>query len=290
MNYQPPMANIRKILSKSKQVILEENGIELDIEKIISLYVGALYDDNIFENLKKDIKRFYDLSVKKSLHSFVLELEFVKKEFPSYFFTGDELKDFLINTKVGDIEPVIETIKKSGSFYTVEEDDFNNVVHYFPMHLRFPDSRCISCCLFVNSDDEKNLCLYITDDKSEYLSTDIKDLLKEEKENPECFELVKLVLNFFYYLKAFPDAVKEGKPVKEKNNGVKQAASFTVNTAESIVESRSQGIKRGRVTHFRKGHFRHLRSDYFVNKHDRYVFINDTIVHGREAKTVEKQQ
>ena len=107
------------------------------------------------------------------------------------------------------------------------------------------------------------------------------------KDNQDIIPFLALSINFFYYLKAFPDAVSEGKPVgKSKNTGVKEPNKFTVQTDESIVEYRSQLLNRGRVTHFRKGHFRFLGSDYFVNRKGDCVFIHDTLVHGRAANTV----
>lgn len=289
MNYPAPMTFLRRILNKARNDIVKTYGKSISMENVISCYESAKFDEDIADTLMRNYSDGLQLAIHKCFNTLVLQLEFVKNNIPSYFFKDKDLYDFLTSTKLSDTAPIIDTVLESGEKYKTEE---GNTIHYITMHLRFPDMPCITCCLIVKeennptaSDEKKKLGLYIYDEKTELITVDIEEQLKRVS-NPYYISLIKLCLNFFYYLKAFPETITEGKLTKEKNNGVKQAKGYIINIAKSIVEHDGNNSSRGRVTHFRKGHFRHLGSDYYVNKKGKYVFIHDTIVQGRKAYTV----
>lgn len=283
-NYPAPLLDVREYFKEEQKESLKLDGEKLSVDDLIDFYLDAKYYDDL-EQASSDIQLFNFTKNKLNVEKVILKMEFKEKIIPSYYFINSELKPFLEKTKINDdFEPIIKTIKETG----IKADSLSGRVSCFFMHLRFPDLPCFTCCLIVNRNFNNKLTIYVIDGKNnrEFFCLDALYALNS-KNNQDAIPYLALVINFFYYLKAFPDAVSEGKPVgKSKNTGVREPNIFTVQTDDSIVEYRSNLLDRGRVTHFRKGHFRFLGSDYFVNRKGDCVFIHDTLVHGRAANTV----
>ena len=93
-------------------------------------------------------------------------------------------------------------------------------------------------------------------------------------------ETYNLVMNFLFYIQAFPECVIDGVP-----NGVKKnPKAKSIYVSDKIVSHTS--VEHGFVRpHFRSGYFRHFNSDYFVNCKGQVRFIASTMVKGK-AKTV----
>lgn len=104
--------------------------------------------------------------------------------------------------------------------------------------------------------------------------------LKEYKEKP-----YRLFINILFYVKAFPDKLKNGVPkdFRKTPNLYDGNKFFKLDTEESLIERRN-----GVLPHFRTGHFRTLKSDRFKNKKGQVIWINSTVVKGYDAKTVIK--
>ena len=123
-----------------------------------------------------------------------------------------------------------------------------------------------------------NDCILVLSDFNHYLFVPA-EMEDEEKKGP-----YNLVMNFLFYINAFPECVQDGVP-----NGVKRnPKAKSVSISDKIVSHTS--IERGFVRpHFRSGYFRHLQSDYFVNCKGQVRFISSTMVKGKAKTVIEKK-
>lgn len=88
--------------------------------------------------------------------------------------------------------------------------------------------------------------------------------------------------NFFLYLYAFPEKIREGVPKDYlfKNEGI-QGKRFGLETHPSMIDHSSP------IPHVRRGHFRELRNERFGENIGKVIWINETFVKGN-AKTIEE--
>jgi hypothetical protein len=133
----------------------------------------------------------------------------------------------------------------------------------------------IICKTFIREGSPKHLVSVLTDEMN-YLFI-IEDFNVGQAEYKWVFNTV---INFFFYINAFPECVVDGVPsgVKRDNN------AKTLSSSEKVVSHTT--VEHGFVRpHFRSGYFRHYNSDFYVNCKGQVRFITSTIVKGK-AKTV----
>ncbi len=99
----------------------------------------------------------------------------------------------------------------------------------------------------------------------------------------------QLMVNTFFYMKTFPECVKNGVPKGFRFENPSASKKVELGVSEKLVEKKAiSNHDSGRIVipHFRKGHFRYLASDYYVNKKGTFIWIDETMVKAKDVKTV----
>lgn len=99
----------------------------------------------------------------------------------------------------------------------------------------------------------------------------------DKKENKR---IIRIIVNLFYYLNAYPDSVIS-KPPDEVKDKLNKDNSIRITVSEEM----KPYLQRDMMPHLRRGHFRYLGSDYYKKKKGQTIFIHPVFV-GGEAKTV----
>lgn len=240
-----------------------------------------------------------------------------ENRFTSVFFENYHLKEFLLSTEVSDLHPIYDYIFEHGQtikmysqiFEYVKTTAINNEavtplvekllscsdteLHCVAYHLRIPfETDAITVIAYA---DSNRLIFDVTQDENSFIikiKTDTEDFSFKKlcSKIPDEYrkELIKVFINFIYYIQTFPDALIEGAPKNAVMIDQKEKKkSIRIKTVPAILEDdKPHNLNQQRVTHFRKGFFRYLKSDYFKNKKNQWVFVKAALVKGAEAKTL----
>ena len=185
-----------------------------------------------------------------------------------FYIKDDTLLDFFKNTEVREKE--VRSLLNTDFFDSLNE---GSVMVAGLIGQSF--SCTIICKAFIREGSLKHLVSVLTDEMN-YLFI-IEDFNVGQAEYKWVFNTV---INFFFYINAFPECVVDGVPsgVKRDNN------AKTLSTSEKVVSHTT--VEHGFVRpHFRSGYFRHYNSNFYVNCKGQVRFITSTIVKGK-AKTV----
>jgi hypothetical protein len=135
--------------------------------------------------------------------------------------------------------------------------------------------------MFLSMD---NLETYLSFSDGEFESViQIDDMHLFSKEN----KIIKLILNMFFYMSAFPENVLNKPPdvVCDKLNiNNSKTISMSKEIAEYLHENRDVS------PHLRRGHFRYLGSDHYTKKRGQTIFVKSSFVKGHAVTVVENEK
>lgn len=99
------------------------------------------------------------------------------------------------------------------------------------------------------------------------------------------YEHVRLILNLFFYMSAFPENVLDGPPntVFNKKKGDQKTITISKEIADYLHENRDVS------PHLRRGHFRYLGSDHYTKKRGQTIFVKSSFVKGTAKTIIENQ-
>lgn len=218
------------------------------------------------------------------------------KKFMHVYFKTKELRDFLAEMRLADLDGIKDFLFESGenfnsfpNFYGKNIGDLGKVenVQAYSFGLYIPYEKAEKGYAFQLALNEKReLVLFWAIGKNEgYCSArNYNNNLHSTAEHSEFYtKTFRLAVNTIAYMKAFPECVTEGVPKNENDE-----YGCTLDISEKIVESvKNTNSNRMVAPHFRKGFWKVLRSDYFTHKKGQIIFVSETMVNG-VAKTVEK--
>lgn len=253
-----------------------------------------LADEQIFYLLKKNLltKPLGPDETQESRGLIISGLELwredSKAELLHIFFLEKQLRDFLENTRLPDLEGIKRFLYENGElkdifryYSNIKSEHFT---YKFALHLP-NETEGYAFSLFIENDG--SIEVYFSHGEnggrmSDKFYTDLNK--KSDKISLTILKMFQLALNTIAYMNCFPECVTEGVPkdvfVKSISN---KGRNITFHVADKIKEIESSPTSK--IPHFRKGHFRSLQSEYFTNKKGQIVFVTETMVKGN-AKTV----
>lgn len=239
--------------------------------------------------------------------------------FTSIFFEDQHLKDFLLETEVKDLSPIFEYVRAHGakddgmSMYTeivkrsgldpqkmlnnLSEFVGKDLFRYVACHLRIPnETDAVTFVLYAYKDSmvidvvQDESCYFMfevdfgDDENKQFAMSKIYNAMDSDYKK----QLLRLVVNYIYYILTFPDALINGAPKNALLTETREkiGASRLKTVPDVLEEQHADHASQKRVTHFRRGFFRYLGSDYYRNKKGQYVFVKSALVKGTEAKTL----
>ncbi len=217
-----------------------------------------------------------------------------QKRFIHIYFKQKELRDFLENMSLTNLDEIVDFIFQEGEtvLYAPSPDTINILAkpvkiqtYNFGIHVPYEkEDKGYAFQLEYNEEKELTLIWAIGTNQGWCSAENYKDNLKGKEEHSDFFaRIFRLAINTIAYMKAFPECVKEGVPPTEKIS-----PSFLLETSDKVIEAVSNPDSNRTVSpHFRKGHFKVLRSDYYTHKKGQIIYIPETMVNA-VAKTVEK--
>lgn len=229
-------------------------------------------------------------------HTSILDLWYLDtvKKFTHLYFKNKELRDFLANMKLADLDGIIDFLLESGEeFYFAPSFTGEQVfskpekikTYNFGIHIPYEkEEKGYAFQLLLIEKKELKLIWAVGKNEGWCSADNYKFNLQHKSEYSEFFtNIFRLAINTIAYMKVFPECVKEGPPPTEKSE-----CSYVLETSEKIIESISNGNTNRMISpHFRKGYFKRLKSDFYTHKKGQLIFVSETMVNGN-AKTIEK--
>lgn len=252
-------------------------------------------NDQIFNILRKNIiaapMRAFETPESRGLIVSGLELwrDDYKGELLHIFFLDKQLRDFLENTPLSDLDGIKTFLYENGQskdvIHLYSNEQSKRVVYRFALHLPF-DTDGYAFSLSIENDGSVELYFSLGENGG-LMSDKFYDDVNKKDDQVSLIQakMFRLAVNTIAYMNCFPDCVADGVPKNLFERGEdKSARNFTLQLSEKVrnIDDNSQLSK---IPHFRKGHFRLLQSDYFVNKKGQIIFVAETMVKGK-AKTV----
>nr|WP_199000908.1 hypothetical protein [Flavobacterium sp. ASV13] len=204
------------------------------------------------------------------------------------FFLDKQLRDFLENTQLSDLEGIKKFLYENGQsndvFHLYSREQTKHVIYRFALHLPY-EADGYAFSLSLEADGSVELYFSLGENGGRMSDKFYTDTIKKEDliSLTTC-RMFRLAINTIAYMNCFPDCVADGVPKNlfERSED-KSAKNFTFDLSEKIRENENSQLSK--IPHFRKGHFRILHSDYFANKKGQVIFVAETMVKGK-AKTV----
>jgi len=251
-------------------------------------------NDQIFTILRRNIlaapMRAFETPESRDLIVSGLELwrDDYKGEFLHIFFLDKQLRDFLENTPLSDLEGIKKFLYENGQskdvIHLYSNEQSKNVVYRFALHLPY-DTDGYAFSLSIENDGSVELYFSLGENGGRMSDKFYADVIKKDDEVSLIqAKMFRLAVNTIAYMNCFPECVADGVPKNLFERGEdKSARNFTFQLSEKIRDIDNSQLSK--IPHFRKGHFRLLQSDYFVNKKGQIIFVAETMVKGK-AKTV----
>jgi hypothetical protein len=204
------------------------------------------------------------------------------------FFLDKQLRDFLENTALSDLEGIKMFLYESGQskdvLHLYSNEQNTHVVYRFSLHLPY-ETEGYAFSLSLENDDSLELFFSQGENGGRMADKFYADTNKKtDSISLTTCKMFRLAINTIAYMNCFPDCVTDGVPrnlfERTEDNSVK---SYTFSLSDAVKEKGNSPLSK--IPHFRKGHFRIYKSDYFANKKGQVVFIAETMVKGK-AKTV----
>ena len=228
-------------------------------------------------------------------HASILDLWYLdaNKKFTHIYFKNKELRNFLAEMKLSNLEETIEFLYESGeSFkYTPSYDGIhplgkseNIQVFSFGIHIPYEkEDKGYAFQLLFNERKELDLIWAVGKNEGWCSAENYKNNLKSSDEHSDFFTYIfRLAINTIAYMKAFPECVTEGVPKTEF-----EECGYILEVSEKVLENTNIDSNKMISPHFRRGYWKLLKSDFYTHKKGQLVFVSETMVNGI-AKTVEK--
>lgn len=204
------------------------------------------------------------------------------------FFLDKQLRDFLANTPLSDLDGIKKFMYENGQsndvFHLYSKKQSKRVEYQFGLHLPF-ESNGYAFSLSIEEDGAVELYFSQGENGGRMSDKFYADTNKKDDEfSVTVSKMYRLAINTIAYMNCFPDCVADGVPKNLFERGEdKSARNVTFQISEKIRDVPNSRLSK--MPHFRKGHFRSLQSDYFVHKKGQIIFVDETMVKGK-AKTV----
>ena len=214
--------------------------------------------------------------------------EDLRGNFLHIFFLEKQLRDFLQNTPLTDLDGIRSYLYEYGDNKNVayiQAGGQTNCVRYtFGLHIPYEtNGYAFSLSLF----EDNSIELYFSHGEVNGLTSDkfYKDQTKKQDVGSQTSSrMFRLAINTIAYMKCFPECVADGVPkISIENDEKRSKRNVTLSVSEKITDANNTRVSK--IPHFRKGHFRRLLSDYYTKKKGQIVFIPQTMVKGK-AKTI----
>ncbi len=245
-------------------------------------------EDDFFKRMiQGNGKLFIENNWKKDqLNSFIWSLWYsdVKKELLHLYFMDKNLKDFLENTPLADLEGIIKYINDNG----IIENQGCLQLKYFSFGIHIPYENKYKAFAFglMNNQFDDMILTWAVEKGGAWCSVkNYKELIKTNSEEAKKItKIFRFAINTIAYMEAFPECVKEGVPSLISENNKEK--SYILEIAEKVLEP-VKNAQTGKIVspHFRKGYYKRLSSDFFKNKKGQIIFVSETMVKGK-AKTI----
>ena len=259
-----------------------------------------LYKGNV-EDFKKEknnqIITSYDASpLDKQSWISILDLWHLDahKKFLHIYFKDKELRDYLADMKLHDLDGIIEFLYSQGeTFYYAPTLDKKHVLvspeevktFSFGIHVPYEkEDKGYAFQLTYNQNKEMSLLWAQGTNQGWCSAENYKNNLSGKGEHAEFFAYTfRLAINTIAYMNAFPECVSEGVPPTEE-----ASLSYILDTSKKIYETVENPDSNRTVTpHKRSGYFKFCKSDFYKEKRGQIIWVSETQVNGK-AKTVEK--
>ncbi len=252
-------------------------------------------DEQIFVLLRRNLINIiladHENSESNQLMMPGLELwrEDLKGDFLHIFFLEKQLRDFLENTPLADLDGIRKYLYENGEskdiVYIKTSGQTKCVTYSFGLHIPHEtNGYAFSLSLYENNTIE--LFFSHTTDVNG-LTTDkfyVDQSRKQDEKSVTSSKMFRLAINTIAYMKCFPECVAEGVPkitIEKNENRSERNVIFSL--SEKITDTDLTQVSK--IPHFRKGYFRLLQSDYYTHKQGQLVYVTETMVKGK-AKTV----
>lgn len=251
-------------------------------------------DEQIFYSLKTNLLKIplgaNETQEVRGLTISGLELwrEDSKGELLHIFFLDKQLRDFLEEMRLPDLEGIKKFLYENGEIKQIFHTYSNTITEHFTFKfaLHIPNE-ADGYAFSLRIEDDGSVELYFSQGKEGGLMSDkyYTDLIKENDTiSLTILKMFRLALNTIAYMNCFPDCITDGVPKDLFEPSVRKTdTNITFHISEKIRDIGESPTSK--IPHFRKGHFRRLQSDYFVNKKGQIVFVAETMVKSN-AKTV----
>ena len=250
--------------------------------------------ESLYVKIKKDIHSMYPVQLmpeenKREILGTELWYLDYKKELTHLFFIDKYLRNFLVNTKLSDLEGIKQFLKDNGTEQQViilKTRNTENIIEYnFAVHIPYEK---YGYAFSLGLDQDLKLTLLFC--KGETLSAIPEDkyhIINKNSDKLTRFnaDTFRLAINILAYMNCFPDCILDGVP-PNLHDEYKSKETKSISLSEKVIESSLQKANEIIVApHFRKGHFKLLKSDYYIHKRGQVIFVHETMVKGK-AKTV----
>jgi len=214
--------------------------------------------------------------------------EDLEGKFLHIFFLEKQLRDFLENTPLPDLDGIKKYLYENGEdkdvVYIKTSGQTKCVKYTFGLHIPHEtNGYAFSLELYENNTIE----LYFSHGDLNGLTSDkfyIDQVRKQDEKSVTSSKMFRLAINTIAYMKCFPECVAEGVPkITLEKNEKRSKRNVIFSLSEKVTDSDRTQVSK--IPHFRKGYFRLLQSDYYTNKQGQLIYVTETMVKGK-AKTI----
>ncbi len=214
--------------------------------------------------------------------------EDAKGELLHIFFLDKQLRNFLEDTRLPDLEGIKRFLYENGHvrdiFRLYSNTKTEHFTYKFALHIpNEADGYAFS--LVIEADGSIELYFSHGENGGRMSDKYYTNLIKKnDKVSLTILKMFQLALNTIAYMNCFPDCVTDGVPRDLFEKSIRKTdRSVTFHVANKIQDIENSPISK--IPHFRKGHFRLLQSDYYTYKKGQIIFVAETMVKGK-AKTL----
>jgi len=252
-------------------------------------------DEHIFIILKRNLIKIARADRENSdssqlmISGLDLWKEDLRGEFLHIFFLEKQLRDFLENTPLADLDGIRKYLYENGEetdvFYIKTSGKTKCVKYTFGLHIPYEtNGYAFSLSLYENNTIE---LFFSHNEHINGLTSDkfYKDQNgKQDEKSLISAKMFRLAVNTIAYMKCFPECVAEGVPkITLERNEKRSERNVIFSLSEKIIDADRTQVSK--MPHFRKGFFRLLKSDYFTHKQGQLIYVTETMVKGK-AKTI----
>lgn len=270
--YKQVLRNYKNIFNKTYKEISDPMLSRFENTQRTINYLSNSLAINTPSNEEDQMARSYASTALKGV------IDDLNNKIVHYFISDNSLIQFLKKTEIKDTSIINIFLDKN--LNSIGSDEQFKKLKYYSIAIHTEENGYF--VTFLNN-SEKSIAVVICEGRTFSFSIDKKSYKNDQEGN--------FVINFVYYLMAFPEKIIDGVPFdmvkSDKKEKYCNTKNYSIDIAEEIIEK--SDIVNGHIVspHFRAGFFRHYYSDYYVNMKGKVKFIAATMVKGT-AKTVVK--